>query len=327
MSACDRISGNFVLTGHGRLGNTWAGQDGDGRPVVLKQLVGLAPAAADLEGLQARLGPLRSSTAPIGAAPAGADLWVAYRFHDGVGAVEGARRFGDAVAAALEGAVDELHAAGLTHGALSDGNVRVDDSGRVTLLEAGLAALAGGTTSRRADRSALAALRHAMETPEPTLPPRGGLPSLRRAVGGARGAIVARCVARGYRAACVAGVVLAVGSVAAGVVMAGRRSSELSGVELRVSWTRNVATVVGPDGRVRRYSLGGPGDVLLVGRWTCTGSLPALYRPGTGQLFYLDGWPTPGHPLSSGPAVSTGIIDGKSRVVGGPKCQRVEVRP
>ncbi len=44
----------------------------------------------------------------------------------------------------------------------------------------------------------------------------------------------------------------------------------------------------------RRYGIGAPGDLTVVGDWTCTGaSTPALLRPSTGEVAVFASWPTP----------------------------------
>ncbi len=45
-----------------------------------------------------------------------------------------------------------------------------------------------------------------------------------------------------------------------------------------------------PDGR---FQLADPGDVVVLGRWTCTAmALPALLRPATGEVWIFDRWAT-----------------------------------
>ena len=75
----------------------------------------------------------------------------------------------------------------------------------------------------------------------------------------------------------------------------------------------------------RRYELGQPGDVVVVGDWDCDGrDTPALYRRG-GAVFFFDGWAEEGRPL---PAASRGYLpDGEPEVRRGDDgCDRLVVR-
>jgi hypothetical protein len=57
-----------------------------------------------------------------------------------------------------------------------------------------------------------------------------------------------------------------------------------------VRWDGRVLSVLGRGrGRVDRYRLGAPGDQLLLGDWDCRdGASPALYRPATGEVLWID---------------------------------------
>jgi hypothetical protein len=45
-----------------------------------------------------------------------------------------------------------------------------------------------------------------------------------------------------------------------------------------------------------RYLVGNPGDLVVLGRWRCGPvALPAVLRPGTGQLWTFGAWPQAGH--------------------------------
>jgi hypothetical protein len=46
-----------------------------------------------------------------------------------------------------------------------------------------------------------------------------------------------------------------------------------------------------------RYQLAGPGDVVVVGRWSCgPNALPAVLGQATGEVWTFRAWPTPAHP-------------------------------
>jgi hypothetical protein len=93
-----------------------------------------------------------------------------------------------------------------------------------------------------------------------------------------------------------------------------------------MAWRAGVISTVSPEGVPVRFSLGRPGDVLLVGHWSCARrELPALYRPGTGEVFYLRAWPTAERPITSEPAVETGVRDGTARTAAVSGCERVVV--
>jgi hypothetical protein len=67
------------------------------------------------------------------------------------------------------------------------------------------------------------------------------------------------------------------------------------------------------DGRIehagRRYAVGEPGDVVLLGDWDCDGTAsPAVHRPATGQVWRFDAWPETAAPLAPA-VVSTGAAD------------------
>jgi hypothetical protein len=78
-----------------------------------------------------------------------------------------------------------------------------------------------------------------------------------------------------------------------------------------------------------RFALGQAGDQLLLGHWDCQRrATPALYRPGTGQVFYYAKWAQPGEEVEPDIGQSTNVIDGEPHVVrGGGRCDRVQVDP
>ena len=382
------------LLGRGRHGDTWAvaaAGVGAHRPrVVVKRLAGLAAAAAEVEVLRDRLAGVEAAVAPLAALAVRGDLWVVYPWTEGSAPSEAAPTLGPALAPAVVEAVGRLHAAGLAHGALSEGNVRVGPDGAVRLLEAGLADLgrepgASQADDRRALRALLAgpagagaasastSTSTATSTAATTaatssgrrwrvrparrisvvtsgavlgLVASGGAVAVARTIGDGRvpappaprrttmpsptarpspTAMTRPLPPPGRRppADCAPGHVDAPpGSVVEHVDMSG------SGCVQQLVWRDGVARTTAPDGTLLRFSIGRPGDVLVVGHWRCArAQLPAVYRPSSGQVFYVTVWPRPGRSSTSLPAVDTGVRDGRPVVVGTPSCQRVEVAP
>ena len=89
---------------------------------------------------------------------------------------------------------------------------------------------------------------------------------------------------------------------------------------------------LGPDGTAVRFAVGSDGDQVLLGHWGCSPvSLPATYRPSTGDVFLFGAWPWAQSPTTarqSSPAQSTGVVGGHAVVVpASGTCQHVEVRP
>src|SRR5690606_29281617 len=55
------------------------------------------------------------------------------------------------------------------------------------------------------------------------------------------------------------------------------------------------------DAGVARWSLGEPGDVVVLGSWHCDGDASAaLLRPATGEMFFFSDWAGQGEPLTVG---------------------------
>jgi hypothetical protein len=76
-----------------------------------------------------------------------------------------------------------------------------------------------------------------------------------------------------------------------------------------------------------RYQVGGPGDVVVVGRWWCgSTALPAVLRPATGQVWMWAAWPGPARPepgrlAAQVPAASTLLVQPEPS-----GCDRLEVQ-
>ena len=56
----------------------------------------------------------------------------------------------------------------------------------------------------------------------------------------------------------------------------------------------------------RRFQLGRPDDILLLGDWDCDGTdTPGLYRPASGQVYYFFEWARPGAALPNAVPIET----------------------
>jgi hypothetical protein len=89
------------------------------------------------------------------------------------------------------------------------------------------------------------------------------------------------------------------------------------GCPVAVSWAGDVAEAdVDGSGSPARFRLGRPGDVLLLGDWSCGGrDVPALYRPGTGEVFLFSGWAGPGREMAADRTLRSGVLNGTARRV------------
>ena len=75
----------------------------------------------------------------------------------------------------------------------------------------------------------------------------------------------------------------------------------------------------------RRYAVGDPGDVVILGDWTCDGvPTPAVLRPETGEVAVFVGWPTPGAHIE--PEVVTTVEGAESFVPDSRPCPSIRVR-
>jgi hypothetical protein len=104
------------------------------------------------------------------------------------------------------------------------------------------------------------------------------------------------------------------------------------GCDTTAVWNQGTleATVAEDDPAPRRYRLGRPDDVPVLGDWDCDGAATAaLYRPSTGETFYFNDWgrsdqppagalPAPG-PAGSRPEVVPVLKEGK-------RCAEVRLR-
>ena len=99
-----------------------------------------------------------------------------------------------------------------------------------------------------------------------------------------------------------------------------------SGCAEPMAWAGGVIATVSASGMPMRFSLGRAGDALLIGHWFCSrAELPALYRPDTGQVFYIPAWPLGGSVVTSDPAVETGIRGGRAQTSESGGCEQVQV--
>jgi hypothetical protein len=75
-----------------------------------------------------------------------------------------------------------------------------------------------------------------------------------------------------------------------------------------------------------RYRLGQPGDVAVLGRWTCTGvAFPALLRRGTGQVWVFDRWARVNERVTARLAATVPGSRSLRVVPSGDGCDRLEV--
>ena len=62
----------------------------------------------------------------------------------------------------------------------------------------------------------------------------------------------------------------------------------------------------------RRYSVGRPGDVVVLGDWNCDDvSTPAVLRPETGEVARFDEWPEPDGTIAT---TAGWVIDGAREI-------------
>ena len=75
----------------------------------------------------------------------------------------------------------------------------------------------------------------------------------------------------------------------------------------------------------RRYAVGDPGDVVVLGDWTCDGvPTPAVLRQETGEVAVFVAWPTPGAHIE--PEVVTTVEGAESFVPDSRPCPNIRVR-
>lgn len=75
----------------------------------------------------------------------------------------------------------------------------------------------------------------------------------------------------------------------------------------------------------RRYAVGDPGDVVILGDWTCDGvPTPAVLRRETGEVAVFVAWPTPGAHME--PEVVTTVEGAESFAPDSRPCPNVRVR-
>ncbi|MEO0495307.1 MAG: hypothetical protein AAF081_18015, partial [Actinomycetota bacterium] len=75
----------------------------------------------------------------------------------------------------------------------------------------------------------------------------------------------------------------------------------------------------------RRYAVGGAGDIVTLGDWTCDGvETPAVLRPSTGEIAVFTDWPAPDEQV--GPAVVATIEGADGFVADDTECPDLRVR-
>lgn len=238
------------------------------------------------------------------------------------------------IAVALATTLADLHEIGVVHGALRPEHILVDQSGLPVLcsLGYGRTGVDPGGPEAAADVAALATVLLA-GTDDPTqqrvltaattarsapnarqlahrlalAPPPSGRQQARRLASTPGSRRVRRSAGNGWNrravgvAAVVAVAVVVVGWVAATILM---RRAHPSADDARPTPAATCPAVDRgclpiPDPGVLqvatgRYRIGGPGDVLVLGRWHCRSALPALLEPSTGELWVFDSWAVPG---------------------------------
>ena len=200
-----------------------------------------------------------------------------------------------AIADELDDIVAAIHDRGLVHGALTADHVLLDLEGRPVLIGLDPKARPGPVTRQR-DRSAVAAI-HELLLGRPAASRRAS-PTL---AGSDRRP-------RRSRWPLAAGLALTLIGATVGLLRSGPDSTcptsaggnarwvdvDGDGCEERLEWSDSTAvlsvrTADGP----RAWSLGQPGDRLLLGDWDCDGTVtPGLHRPSTGRTYGFDRWPT-----------------------------------
>lgn len=230
--------------------------------------------------------------------------------------------------AAVATTLADLHDVGVAHGAVSADRVLIRPDGRPLLRNPD----AGGS-GRHDPTGDVAALAEVLES---TLAPAGVSHALRRVLAGARHPDPRRRPTARRLAQVlvdrVPGACLPVGgappdaslagapvpwrrrtrpaAIASAVVVAGLVPVALTGrVVFRPSTghrsqpgtvaPRPVRPTPVPTTGAARYVIGEAADRVVVGRWHCQGSLAALLRPATGDVWAFDGWASPAHPLTA----------------------------
>jgi hypothetical protein len=83
-------------------------------------------------------------------------------------------------------------------------------------------------------------------------------------------------------------------------------------------------TVVVHEGR--RYAIGAPGDIVVVGPWRCDGvELPAVLRTGDGTVSVFDAWAAPGGQATARAVATLAGASGLTVVADGPDCAVLSV--
>jgi hypothetical protein len=103
---------------------------------------------------------------------------------------------------------------------------------------------------------------------------------------------------------------------------------EGAGCDVTVLWWPDRAEVERPDpsGARPRFSLGRPGDQLLLGDWDGDGvDTPALYDPATGTITRFDGWARADRPLAGSVVTADAPTHGIAHVLRLPGPDEVDV--
>ena len=106
----------------------------------------------------------------------------------------------------------------------------------------------------------------------------------------------------------------------------GAEAAPPAATRVRATVSGNVVELDAPGAPPRRFALGEPGDVIVLGDWDCDGTrTAALYRPRSGEIFLFSRWAGTAEALTSAPAVDTGVRDGRARVRSVDGCDELSI--
>lgn len=88
------------------------------------------------------------------------------------------------------------------------------------------------------------------------------------------------------------------------------------------------ATIASGDAVPHRFAFGRPDDVVTLGDWDCDDTAtPAVYRPGTGEIYHFNDWGPPDQPMMSAQPLR-GTFGGRPEIgKDGDGCDELFIRP